>query len=174
MLPGMRVRTLDTMAEVRSLADMLGDYTRFVCAEMAREFGLAYEPETLIRQTMDSLHKVLPPEGRSFVAEDGDGRQIGMVFLRKSGADAMEIKRLYVRPEGRGSGAGRALVAAALDEARAVGVEALRLDSLSSLRQAIGLYRDMGFDFRDPYPESDHFSDAVLDDVFVFMERAPV
>ena len=168
---GVRVRTLDRIDEVRELEPMLGEYIRFVCEDLETTAGVSFDPESLISSTMSGLHKVVPPIGRTFVAERGPGEAVGMVFLRKSGPRDMEIKRLYVRPEGRGTGAGRALVEAAVAEARALGVRALRLDTTRNLTPAIGLYRDMGFEFRDAYPESDHFEDEILADVLVFMEK---
>lgn len=167
----MRIRTLDSVEEARGLEALVAEYIRFVCDDLLATSGVSFDAELLTRATMDSLHKVVPPLGRTFVAESTAGEVLGMVFLRKSGADAMEIKRLYVPPAARGTGAGRALVEAALAEARDAGAAALRLDTTRNLKAAIGLYKSMGFDFREPYPESDHFEDDVLKDVLVFMER---
>lgn len=167
----MRIRTLDTVDEARRLEALVGEYIRFVCDDLKATSGVSFDPERLIASTMGALHKVVPPMGRTFVAESDTGEDLGMVFLRASGTEDMEIKRLYVRPDGRGTGAGRALVEAAVAEARAAGVQSLRLDTTRNLTAAIGLYRDMGFVFRDPYPESDHYADEVLADVLVFMEK---
>ena len=167
----MRIRTLDTVDEVRALGPLVAEYIRFVCDDLIKTSGVSFDADALIESTMGALHKVVPPLGRTFVAEQCDGAALGMVFLRTSGSDAMEIKRLYVLPAARGTGAGRALVEAAVAEARAAGAAALRLDTTENLTAAIGLYQAMGFAFRDPYPESDHFEDEVLKDVLVFMEK---
>lgn len=167
----MRIRTLDTVEEVRALEAMVAEYVRFVCDDLEATLNVSFDPAGLIAGTMRALHKVVPPLGRTFVAETETGMVLGMVFLRKSGAEDMEIKRLYVRPEARGTGAGRALVEAAVAEARQAGAGALRLDTSRTMTAAIGLYRDMGFAFRDPYPESDHFADEALAGVLVFMEK---
>lgn len=162
---------LDTLEAVRGLEPLVAEYIRFVCDDLKATSGVSFDAEALIRNTMGTLHKVVPPEGRTFVAEDAGGAPLGMVFLRASGAEAMEIKRLYVLPEARGTGAGRALVEAAEDAARGAGAKALRLDTTRNLAAAIGLYRSMGFAFRAPYPESDHVDDEVLREVLVFMEK---
>lgn len=167
----MRIRTLETVEGVRTLEPLVAEYIRFVCGDLMTRHGISFDAEALISGTMGGLDKVIPPLGRTFVAEGDAGNVLGMVFLRASGADAMEIKRLYVLPEARGTGAGRALVEAAMAEAVASGAVALRLDTTRNLAAAIGLYRSMGFAFRPPYPESDHFGDAVLKDVLVFMEK---
>lgn len=167
----MRVRTLDTLDEVRSLDGMLGEYIRFVCADVRRAFGVVFDPARLIEITLAGLDKVVPPEGRTLVAEAEDGTRLGMAFLRPSGPDAMEIKRLYVPPAGRGKGAGKALVQAAIDHARDAGRASLRLDTTPNLEAAIALYRAHGFEDCAPYPESDHYDDPVLGPHMVFMEK---
>ena len=170
-MAAMLIRTLDTTEEVQTLEGLLVDYIRYVCDDLQRHAGVSFDQDALISNTMKTLHKVVPPEGRTFVAETADGDALGMVFLRKSTAEAMEIKRLFVRPEGRGTGAGRALVEAAMAEARAMGSSIMRLDSSRTLKAAIALYRSLGFKYCDPYPESDHYNDDELSDVLIFMEK---
>lgn len=166
-----RIRQLTTVEEVRSLDAILAEYIRFVCADLDRAAGVSFDPASLLAKTRASLDRVVPPKGRTFAAEDREGERLGMVFLRPSGLSAMEIKRLYVVPSARGSGAGRALVEAAVDASREAGARALRLDTTRNLTAAISLYQRMGFAFRDPYPESDHYDDERLLPHLVFMEK---
>lgn len=167
----MRIRTLDRLQDVRSLDGLLEEYIRFVTGDLARASGVAFDPEVLLESTISTLDKVVPPKGHTFVAEDEAGEVLGMAFLRPSGASAMEIKRLYVPPSGRGRGVGRALVEAAMEAARRAGATTLRLDSTRNLETAISLYRALGFVEREPYPESDHFEDPILGPHLIFMER---
>ena len=167
----MRIRSLDTLEEVRTLDRLLEEYIRFVTDDLQRASGVSFDAETLLTKTKASLEKVIPPHGTTLVAEDDSSARLGMCFLRPSGPTAMERKRLYVPPPGRGQGAGKALVEKSIEVARGKGADALRLDSTRNLEAAIGLYQALGFEERTPYEESDHFEDPVLGPYLIFMEK---
>jgi GNAT superfamily N-acetyltransferase len=56
-----------------------------------------------------------------------------------------ELEDLFVRAESRGSGLGRALVAAAIDRARGRGCRRMQLDTGEANAPALALYRSLGF-----------------------------
>jgi GNAT superfamily N-acetyltransferase len=68
-------------------------------------------------------------------------KAIGCVGLRPLDTEGVrEMKRLYVTPQGRGSGLGKALVKQVIEEAKGIGYGSMRLDTLGSMREAISLY----------------------------------
>ena len=96
-----------------------------------------------------------PPAGALLLALAADGTPIGCVGLRpQDAAGCCEMKRLYVAPSGRGSGAGRALVHALIVEARHIGYREIRLDTLPFMAPAIALYEAIGFRPIVPYYET--------------------
>jgi ribosomal protein S18 acetylase RimI-like enzyme len=93
-----------------------------------------------------------PPAGRLLLARSADGAPLGCAGLRPiAPPGCCEMKRLYVSPEGRGTGLGARLVETLIGEAKAIGYREMRLDSLPSMAPAIALYRRHGFETMAPY-----------------------
>ena len=64
------------------------------------------------------------------------------------------MKRLYVNQQARRTGAGEKLVQAIINEARELGYQGMRLDTLPEMAAAQKLYRRFGFEVIDKYYET--------------------
>lgn len=113
-----------------------------------------------------------PPDGALILARTDDKEPLGCVALKKrtlpSGEDACELKRLYVTPESRGTGAGRILIQAAIDWAREHQLASVVLDTQpEKFPEATRFYESLGFQrierFNDnPVPGIDFFRLALV------------
>jgi putative acetyltransferase len=125
----------------------------------ARELFLEYAQSlgfSLCFQNFDQELAALPgdyapPEGRLLLAEC-DGQLAGCVALHKLEPGICEMKRLYLRPQFRGRGLGRALADRIIAEARHIGYRRMRLDTVEPvMKDAVAMYRKLGFKEVDPY-----------------------
>ena len=87
----------------------------------------------------------LSPERDCFVVE-GDGRLDGFTLVVPEPVLGRVILEGAVRPDARGRGHGRALLAAALDHGRALGANIAHISALPDQTDALRLFRAAGFE----------------------------
>jgi ribosomal protein S18 acetylase RimI-like enzyme len=92
-----------------------------------------------------------PPGGRLLLAEY-ERQLAGCVALHKLEPEICEMKRLYLRPQFRGKGVGLALARTIIAEAREIGYQRMRLDTVEPvMKDAVAMYRRLGFKEIAPY-----------------------
>lgn len=140
------IRRVSGDSEVEAFAVLTREYVAWLGIDLSFQ-GLEAELATL-SETYG------PPDGAMLLAWD-DGAVAGGVAVKplpSVGAGVSEMKRLYVRPDWRGTGLGRDLVQAMIDEARRLGHRRMVLDTLSGrMGDAMALYGKLGFVERAPY-----------------------
>jgi len=111
---------------------------------------------------------ILAPGGQIFMA-DFAGQTVSCVALLPMPPDCYEVAKMAVSPAVQGRGAGRRLLMAAIDWARAQGAARLYLESNGRLEPALHLYEAVGFrhlppDRRpvSPYARADVFMEMSL------------
>ena len=88
--------------------------------------------------------KFAPPENALIIAFDGE-THAACVGIKKFSPEICELKRLYVRPQYRGSGLGRQLTEMMIEKAREKGYKYMYLDTMPGLEAAVRMYEHMGF-----------------------------
>jgi ribosomal protein S18 acetylase RimI-like enzyme len=133
----------------------------------ARELLTAYFTERIAtfpdpggyRTTFPDGTLFVPPAGVFLVVDVEDALGVACGGVRRiqgapDGGVRYEIKHLYVSPEGRGQGLGRALLAELERRATDFGADEAVLDTNASLAAAGGLYRSSGYASIEPYNDN--------------------
>jgi len=123
---------------------------RTLFLEYASSLGFSLHFQEFESELRSLPGEYAPPVGALMLAVEEE-QLIGCVALRKITDDTCEMKRLYVRPAFRGKGIGRRLAIAVTEEARRIEYARIRLDTVASMREAISLYRSLGFKEIEPY-----------------------
>lgn len=133
---------------------LFSEYLAWGNRMLGQEYGIQLDVAAMLTDDMTAVGKFEPPTGCLLLAEL-DGTVVGCACMREIGPGIGELKRMYVRPEQRGLGIGRALLAAVLDRAREAGYTCIRLDSVRFMREAHSLYQSAGFREIGPYAASE-------------------
>jgi GNAT superfamily N-acetyltransferase len=97
------------IAPVRTARDLATTVDLFRAYAASLDVDLAYQNFEAEMAAIPG--KYAPPTGELLLARDADGKPVGCVGLRPiEPHGCCEMKRLYVSPEGRGTGLGRKLV----------------------------------------------------------------
>jgi len=118
--------------------------------EYAASLGFGLDFQEYEKEFAELPGEYALPHGRLYLAQY-DNEIAGCVALRRLEGSQCEMKRMYVRPEFRGKGIGRAMAEKAISEARDIGYTRMRLDTIDTMKPAIALYKSLGFTPIAPY-----------------------
>jgi DNA-binding MarR family transcriptional regulator/N-acetylglutamate synthase-like GNAT family acetyltransferase len=174
--PQQRERLVEAMAEVQRLLRSSG--IRIVrvepttpearwCvaqyfAELDRRFEQGFDPGQSIPADDADM---LPPRG-AFLVASVEGEPVGCGAVKTLAPGVGSLKRMWVAESARGLGLGRRVLAALEEEARALGLTTLRLETNRALTAAIQLYRSAGYIEVPPFnadPYANHWFEKRLD-----------
>jgi GNAT superfamily N-acetyltransferase len=157
------------VADKSVVRDLFWEYLQWANRNVNQEFNITFDIATILENDMNSIDKFMPPNGRLFLAFDGTN-VAGCACAHTIGPRVAELKRMYVRPDYRQKGIGRRLVQKLIGDLRELDYTVLRLDSARFMKEAHALYRSLGFQERDQYPESEIPEEFRKH--WIFMERA--
>lgn len=142
----LRIDQADTQAELASARALFVEYA----ADLGHDLCFQHFDDELA--TLPGRYA--PPSGALLLAQIGQANQwqlAGCVAMRALDNGACEMKRLWVRPAFRRHGIARAMSERIIEIARNAGHRCMRLDTLSHMRGALGLYAALGFREIPPY-----------------------
>jgi GNAT superfamily N-acetyltransferase len=151
------------------IRELFWEYLQWANARVNEEFKVSFDIVTMLEDDMQDLDKFMPPHGRlllGYIEKD----LAGIACLKALTPRIGEVKRMYVRPNHRKAGLGRALLNRLLQEAQQIGYQLVRLDSAQFMREAHQLYRSIGFKEIAAYEGSEIPKE--FQENWVFMEMA--
>jgi putative acetyltransferase len=136
------IKQAESTAEIAQIRTLFEEY--------AVALGIDLGFQDFARELAELPGDYASPEGRILLAIESE-TSAGCVALRPLSDRDCEMKRLYVRPQFRGRGLGARLAEEIIAVGRAIGYQRMLLDSMPSMREAIALYRRLGFRPIAPY-----------------------
>lgn len=131
-----------------SLVDAQSPADLSVVRDLLREYQKAVGVDLLFEDFEGELAGLPGPYARPggclLLVREGN-EVAGCGALRPLAPGLGEMKRMWIRPQLRGRGLGRALAEALLSAARQAGYRAVRLNTLAIMPEARALYRSLGF-----------------------------
>jgi GNAT superfamily N-acetyltransferase len=152
---------------------IMRDYLAWVGHRFTADHGVVFDDMHAAvaahhREFTQELPRLLGPRGRLLVAR-ANSEVVAVGALKPVDSKVAEIKRMYVRPEARGQGIGRAVLDTLLTEAGTIGYQIARLETAKFMREAHALYRSRGFQ-NTPMFDDTEAGLSGLESFMLFME----
>jgi len=145
---------VDDVADKPALEALLVDYFEIILKMFAEAGGPQLSATDMAAESVEHLSDYLPPDGRTLLAHGPDGQLLGCGVIRKIRPDAVELKRMFVRPEAQGTGLGRKLFEMRMDEVPRMGCNEVYVDTVKGNTAMLNMYEKRGFTYIPRYPEN--------------------
>jgi GNAT superfamily N-acetyltransferase len=124
-----------------------GPAGRELLAELDQDLNERYGDDETVNVHPEEF---LPPDGIFLVVRDGE-EPLACGGYRRIADDTAEIKRMYVRPQARGKGLARLVLARLEESAGAAGYRQLWLETGLAQPEAMALYESSGYQRIAPF-----------------------
>ncbi len=159
----MEAEIITAYDKLDSVRILFQEYTDMLI-QSDREFAAYLKIQNYEKELAGLNEKYAPPSGRLYIAQMGQ-KPVGCIALHALSDTVCEMKRLYVKPEFRGSKVGEGLVAKIIEDAKKIGYDFIVLDTVPFLKNAVKLYRKFGF-----YEISSYNNSPVTSSVFMRLD----
>lgn len=130
--------------EIREAVDKDSEGIKSVVFEVLEEYGLSPDP-TSTDLDLDSIEEYYHQNGGFFGVVEENGAIVATVGIYKVDSSTCELRKMYVLPNQRGRGLGKALMDFSIKKAKELGFSRIILETATPLREAIALYKKYGF-----------------------------
>lgn len=137
------------LTEITSASDY--DIAIKLFKEYAAHIGIDLGFQNFNEEVENLEHKYSRPNGVIFIAYNHENFPVGCFGIRAFSSTICELKRMYLKEETRGLGLGELMMKKAVSVGKELGYHKMRLDTLSSMLPAVGLYKKSGFYEIEPY-----------------------
>lgn len=131
--------------EVRRATDADAAAVQALVFPIMEEFGLGLAPDGADAD-LYNIQASYDDRGGWLELVSCNGVLVGTVGMYPLDRATVELRKMYLRADQRGSGLGKAMLARSIRQAAAAGFEEIVLETATVLEAAIGLYRRFGFE----------------------------
>lgn len=153
-----------TAADMAAFRQLNWDYRDFLLSLPSPDVDmvLAAYPQARYRAVLDAAETDNRPPNGAMRLLRFDGVPVGCGTIQTVAPGDAEIKRVFVLPAARGTGAGRALMQRLIADCRDLGYRRILMDTGRLLTAAQRLYDDLGFRRRGPYQPMPAAADGIM------------
>ncbi len=125
-----------------------------------KEFGANHPGTVYFDASTDNLYELFQTEGSQYyvaLLHDEIVGGGGIYPTEGLSYDTCELVKMYLSPQARGTGLGRALIEKCIQQAKEKGFTRIYLETMPELKQALNIYAKFGFTYLDgPMGNSGH------------------